>query len=634
MKKTISAILSVFTLLSLCACGDKSTADTLHTNGVTDEMNITDGVYTPSDDTPAVFDTVNVDDIISEYLTQAESENTAPEVKEDGVRLLGTAVEYDGDGITVDGTAVTVNKAGTYSFSGTLNDGQIIVDVPKTDKVTLVFRGVDIHCSSSAPVYVKTCDGVTLTLEEGTVNKLSDGEAYVYETEGENEPNAALFSDDDMKINGKGSLVVQASFNNGITSKNDLKIEDATVTVKAKHDGIRGKDCVYIKSGVVNVSSGGDGIKSNNTEEADRGYITVDGGQINISAGEDGIQAETTLGINGGEFRIKTGEGSGNSWSGNPYGGASEASAKALKASVGVTVGGGKISIDSSDDAVHSNGSVTVSGGSIEASSGDDGIHADDTLNISGGNITLKKSYEGLEAVNINISGGNTHVKASDDGINGAGGNDGSATGGRPGAWGGMHEASNAKVTVSGGYLYINADGDGLDSNGSFTMTDGTVIVDGPTNNGNGPLDYASSFTVSGGTLIAAGSSGMAQNVSGDSTQCTVLVYVSGQGGTLFNISADGESVITYKPAKNYSCVLVSTSKLKTGTEYTVSTGGECLGEEKDGLYTNGKYTGGNTDVTYTQSSVVSSAGSGGGMGGGGMGGGMRPGGGGRPSRW
>ncbi len=633
MKKTVSIILSVLTAVSMCACGNgKPNGDVSGASSSSDTAGVT-GAYV-SEDTP--FETLGedaskVDDIISEFLTQAESESIAPEAKEGGVRLLGDKIEYDGIGITVDGQTATVNKAGTYSFSGTLDDGQIIVDVPKTEKVTLILNGVSVSCSDSAPVYVKCCDRVTVTLAEGTVNTLSDGNEYVYASSTEDEPNAALYSADDMTVNGKGALIVKGNYNNGISTKNDLKIEDATVTVTSKHDGIRGKDSVCIKSGTVNVSSGGDGIKSNNAEEEGRGYVTLEGGTLNISASEDGIQAETALTVSGGEIRIKTGAGSGSSWSGSAYGNASEASAKALKASVSVNVSGGIISVDSADDAVHSNKDVVISGGNIEASSGDDGIHADETLEISGGNITIQKSYEGLESVTIRISGGNVHVKASDDGINGAGGNDGSAVGGRPGAWGGMGGASNSSITISGGNLYFNADGDGLDANGSFTITGGTVIVDGPTNGGNGPLDYDSSFTVSGGLLIATGSSGMAQNVSSSSTQCTVLAYVQGQGGEIFNISSDGESVITYKPSKKYECVLVSSPNLEKGKEYTVSVGGSCTGDSTDGLFAGGEYTGGTVKQTYTHSSVVSTAGTGGGFGGGpggmpgGMGGGARP---------
>ncbi len=608
MKKITAFIMSAFVFLSFCACS----RDVSETSSTTQAPIIESGKVT--EDIPETLHGGDADEIISGFLTEAQEDNV-PEAKEDGVRLLGDKIEYDGQGVILDGTTATVNRAGTYSFSGTLNNGKIIVDVPKTDKVTIIFNGVMINCENSAPVYIKSCDKITLTLAEGTVNTLSDGEQYEYDTAGENDPNAALFSSDDMTLNGKGALVVKANCNNGISTKNDLKIEDATVTVTAKHDGIRGKDSVCIKSGTVNVQSGGDGIKSNNAEEADRGNIIIDGGTLNISASEDGIQAETVLTVNGGSLLIKTGEGSENSWSGSPIGNATEASAKGLKATGAVVITGGAFSVDSADDAIHSNGTVTVSGGEIETSSGDDGIHADDVLEISGGKINLKKAYEGLEAVTITISGGEIYVYASDDGINGAGGNDGSSTGGRPGAWGGMHESSNAKVTVSGGYLYINSGGDGLDSNGSFTMTDGTVIVDGPTNGGNGPLDYTSSFTVSGGLLIAAGSSGMAQNVSASSSQCTVLAYVSGQGGDVFTISKDGESIITHTPAKKYECVLVSSDKLEKGEEYTVSSG-----------------TG---TVSYTQANTVSTAGSGIGMGGGmGQGGGMRPDGGMRPPRF
>lgn len=641
MKRSIAVFLAFLLIFAFCACGEETPFEgtvVIDTAPYISDAPSGEVGQTGAPVQESVFETAGdvseVDGIITGFLTQAqETLSTPPEVKEDGVRLLGDSVEYNGEGITVEGTRINVTEAGTYSFSGTLNDGQIVVNAEKTDKVTLVLNGASINCTSSAPIYIMSCDKATLTLADGTVNRLTDGTEYTYDVTGENEPNAALFSKDDLTIDGNGSLVVNANYNNGITSKNDLKIKSGTVTVVSKHDGIRGKDSVCIDGGTVNIQSGGDGIKSSNDTETDKGHVTVENGTFNISASEDGIQAQTTLTVQGGSFLIKTGAGSGNSWSGSAYGNASEASAKALKAEGSIVVTGGAFSIDSADDSVHSNGTVAITGGNLDASSGDDGIHADEKLEISGGVINIKKSYEGLESVTINIKGGNIHVKASDDGINGAGGNDGSGMGGgRPGAWGGMGGASNAAVTVSGGYTYIDAGGDGLDSNGSFTMTDGTVIVDGPTSNGNGPLDYTTSFNISGGLLIAAGSSGMAQNVSSTSTQCAVLVYTSGSGGTVFNISSsEGKNIVTYKPSKQYSCVLVSSPLLEKGVTYTVATGGTCTGDSTDGLYTSGTYSGGITAQTYTQSSVVTSAGSGGGMGGGMGGGGMRPG---RPGRW
>lgn len=647
MKRLFAFTLAVGIAAAMCSCGDSINTETTP-NGETSisasEYTI-EGFETDASETEKDVPTGNVDDIINDFINETvhtsdaddgESSSTQGDdatqmyypVKEDGIRLLGDHAECNDDGVSVNGSIVTVEKGGEYHISGVLDDGQIIVNVSKSEKVTLVLNGVSITCSTSAPIYIMSCDDVTLTLAENTHNRLADGEQYEYAAEGENEPNATLFSDDDMTLNGEGSLVVQANYNNGITSKNDLKIESGTVTVSSKHDGIRGKDSVCINGGTVNVQSGGDAIKSSNTEETDKGYIIINGGVLNISASEDGIQAQTYLTVNDGQFLIKTADGSGKSWSGSAYGNASQASAKALKAETAVSICGGTFNIDSGDDAIHSNKDVTVSGGVIMASSGDDGIHADESLTISGGKITVTKSYEGLEGINITIKGGTTRVTASDDGINGAGGNDGSSTGRPGGEWGPGAEGGNAVVSISGGYLYINAGGDGLDSNGSFTMSGGTVLVDGPTNGGNGALDYNSSFTVSGGTLIASGSTGMAQNASASSTQCCVLAFTSGNGDTIVNITDEnGVSVVTYKPSKQFGCILVSSPALKLGGKYNISTGGACSGDSTDGLYINGIYSGGNTVQSYTQSSTVMSiGGSGGGMGPGGMVPGGRPG--------
>ncbi len=650
MKKKFLKIYCIFTSLLLALTASSCNGEQMDSESTLPSVTL--GEVTGNPDSFSQNQAVpegDVDEIIQGFINESENalstqqpalpdtqngtqaENNENTVTESGIRLLGDKIESADSGVDINGTIVTINKAGEYTLYGTLNDGQIIVNTEKTEKVKLVLCGVNITCSTSAPIYVMSCDDVIISLYEGTVNKLTDGTQYVYATVEENEPNAALFSKDDMIINGTGALIVKANYNNGITSKNDLEIQSGTITVVSAHDGIRGKDSVLISGGTVNVQSGGDAIKSNNETETDKGHITINGGIFNISASEDAFQAQTTLTVNNGSFLIKTASGSGNSWGGNPFGNASESSAKALKSSGSIAITGGSFSINSADDAIHSNGDVAVAGGNIEASSGDDGIHADNSLTISGGEIKITKSYEGLEGTNITIKGGTTRVTASDDGINGAGGNDrSSSAGGRPGGWGGMG-IGNAEVLISGGYLYIDAGGDGLDSNGSFTMTGGTVLVDGPTNGGNGPLDYDSSFTVNGGILVAAGSSGMAQNASSTSTQCCVLVYTSASANTVFNISdSSGNSVLTYQPSKQYGCVLVSTPNLKKGESYTVSTGGSCTGEKTDGLYISGSYSGSNSGQTYTQSQVVTSVGgsSQGGMApGGGMGPGMRPGG-------
>ena len=209
------------------------------------------------------------------------------------VQLNGESVTTDISGsVETDGSTVTITGEGTYLISGELKDGQIIVDTDKDTLVKLVFDGVNISCSDTAPVYIKGGNTI-ITLAAGTENTISDGESYVYEEEDEDEPGAAIFSKDDLTFNGTGSLTVNANYNNGIQSKDDLKFVDGTYVINAKDDGIVGKDSVSVKNGYFTIQSGGDGIKSTNMEETDKGYILLENGTFQITSDGDAIQAET-----------------------------------------------------------------------------------------------------------------------------------------------------------------------------------------------------------------------------------------------------------------------------------------------------------------------------------------------------
>ena len=508
------------------------------------------------------------------------------------ITLNGTSITEDTDSAEADGSTVTITSPGTYSFSGTLTDGQIIVDTDEDGIVRLILNGVNISSSSSAPIFISSAEKTLVVLNEGTENYLTDSDSYVFEGD-DDEPNAALFSKDDLTIYGEGSLTVTGNYNDAIASKDGLIIRDANINVISVDDGIRGKDYLIVKDGTIDVDAGGDGLKSDN-EDAGTGYISIDDGDITIDADGDAMQAESDVIIADGTFDITTGGGSGSSYD-------DDSSIKGIKAGVSIEIDGGTFTVNSADDAVHSNGSLQIDGGSFALSSGDDGIHADSSIIINDGEINIAKSYEGIESAVITINDGDINIVSSDDGINVAGGNDGSTTG-RPGS-GSFNSSTDYYLYINGGYIVVDATGDGMDSNGSIVMTDGTVIINGPTSSQNGAIDYNSTFTISGGILLAAGSSGMAQAPSSSSSQHSVsLTFKSQQqAGTLVHVqTSGGDEIFTFAPSKKFQSLVFSLPELAGGTTYSIYYGGSSTGTESDGLYDGGEYTPGTLYNTFT----------------------------------
>ncbi len=565
------------------------------------------------------------------------------------IELTGDTMAVQGEGAFVDLNSLEITQPGTYEISGTLADGQIIVNSSGEGTVTLYLNSTNITNTSGAAISVIDADKVVLELAEGSQNTLTDGKTYLLtntDTEGQD---AVIYSASDLTIKGSGSLTVNGNYQNGIHSKDDIVIENGTILVNTIADGIKGNDSVEILDGTLTISAGSDGIQSSNDSDPEKGTVSIEGGTLRITAGLDGIQAATNLTISAGNVTIVSGGGSVNSstqsgW-GMPGGGmgnvdqAEDSSAatiesmKGLKAGSAIIIDNGTIQIDSADDAMNSNDSLTVNGGSIQITSGDDGLHANSTLTIDDGTLDIQKSYEGIESSQVTINGGAIHVVSSDDGINVAGGNDGSAANGRPGQ-NGFSLNTDSRLIITGGNLVINSDGDGLDSNGSIEMSGGQVIVNGPTNNGNGAIDYMGTFNINGGFIVAAGSSGMAQSASNSSTQNSLL-YNFDQGlaaGTLIHIAnQNGEDILTFAPAKDFQSILFSSVDLADGMTYTIFSGGSVSGEGIDGLFDNNMYNTGIQVTSFTITDLVTQLGSkstnmGSGKGGPGEGrGGMQP---------
>lgn len=477
------------------------------------------------------------------------------------VTLSGDGITGETDGVAINGQTVTITAEGTYIFSGTLSEGQIVVDADKA-KVQIVFDNVDITCASSAAVYVKNAEKVFVTLAEGAQNTLRNTDEYV--AIDDNNIDAVIFAKSDLTLNGTGSLTIVSAEGHGIVSKDDLKITGGTYDITAAGHALSGKDSVRIADGTFILTAEKDGIHAENADDEEKGYIYIADGDFTITSDGDGMDASNIVQIEDGTFDITAGGGAANSQktheSDMPGGGMSQnierpdgesmpqmgekpdgenmpqdtttdesgTSTKGIKAGGGMYLNGGTYQINSADDSIHSNANIMIADGTYTLATGDDGVHADDALTVNGGTITVTESYEGLEGLTVTINDGTIDITARDDGINTAGGTDQSGFGTFGDHFKGMDSADDETeettdnemwMELNGGYIHILAGGDGVDSNGDLTINGGEIYIDGPSDNGNSAIDYGdrSSAYVNGGMLVAIGSSGMAEGMSDSS---------------------------------------------------------------------------------------------------------------------
>ena len=539
------------------------------------------------------------------------------------VTLSDDGITGETDGVAINGQTVTITAEGTYIFSGTLSEGQIVVDADNA-KVQIVFDNVDITCASSAAVYVKSAEKVFVTLAEGSQNTLRNTDEYV--AIDDNNIDAVIFAKSDLTLNGTGSLTIISAEGHGIVSKDDLKITGGTYDITAAGHALSGKDSVRIADGTFILTAEKDGIHAENADDEEKGYIYIADGDFTITSDGDGMDASNIVQIEDGTLDITAGGGAANSLKthesdmpGGPGGGMpqngekpdgesmpqmgekpdgenmpqdtttdeSGTSTKGIKAGGSMYLNGGTYQIDSADDSIHSNANITIADGTYTLATGDDGVHADDALTVNGGTITVTESYEGLEGLTVTINDGTIDITASDDGVNAAGGTDQSGFGTFGDHFKGMDSADDETeettdnemwMELNGGYIHILAGGDGVDSNGDLTINGGEIYIDGPSDNGNSAIDYGdrSSAYVNGGMLVAIGSSGMAEGMSDSSKQEVLMVKLGEQmeAGDVELTDNEGNVIVSYTALKSYDCVIISTAEVESGATYTLTTSG------------------------------------------------------------
>lgn len=435
------------------------------------------------------------------------------------ILLEGDSAKVIGGGAAVKGSEIIISAAGSFTVSGKLDNGRIRVDTgDEPGRVSVTLDGADIHCPDGAAIYIEQAKDVTIYLADETRNSVSSGDNDTVSAEMEDSNGAAVFSEDDLCFSGTGSLTVNGLINNGITCKDDLRIESGEIVINAANNGIKGSESVTIDGGVISVISGNDGIKSTSANKEGKGYVAVNAGAVSIDSVGDGISAETELNINGGTLNIST------------SGSASGESCKALKAKTGLYVSDGVIELNAADHAIHCTAGISINGGvfTVQTSSGK-GIAAHDDISISGGSLCINSSSDGIESMgDLLIKGGVLDITSGSEGLRA-----------------GESNSNIGDITIEDGDISITASGDAVDAKGSLQ--------------------------VSGGKIFAIGNSKKLKSFDDTSTQPFICVSLSGGTPDTVSVSDSGKELCSISSAYSFNSVLYSSGELKSGCEYAVN---------------------------------------------------------------
>lgn len=407
------------------------------------------------------------------------------------ITLTGTSAQSGSSDVQIEGSVVTIAKSGTYTVTGTLDDGQIVVNPADDQDVTVILDNVTVHNSTGAAFAALEGKTVEIVLADGSVNTFTDSENYVFPDADTDEPNAAFYSKPDLVISGNGTLNVTGAYNDGLSSKDTLTIKGGTINVTAADDGIRGKDGLTIDGGTITVDAKDDGIKADKENDAEKGWVRINGGTITVSAGDDGIKAESTLEINGGTILILT-------------------SYEGLEA-FDIIINDGVIQITSTDD------SINISGSS-------DTTTTETTGTFPGG---WGGPMTGTPGGQLTINGGTLMITTIE----------------------GDSLDANGNLVINGGLILINgttSQGNGaLDVDGLFQINGGVMVAVGSSGMAIAP-DASSTQNVAMITM-SGGVSGSPIQISNAETGESLMTFVpTTDWGTLYVSSPDLVTGQTY----------------------------------------------------------------------------------------
>ena len=455
-----------------------------------------------------------------------------------GEKTIDLANPTATDGVSVENGTITITSGGTYRITGEYS-GQVKIEAAKTDTVRLVLDNAKITNSTGAAINVVSAAEAIIYTAAGTTNTVADEANYT--ATGDDDPDAAIYSTANLTLTGEGSLSVKGAYEEGIHTTGGLVIASGTLDVNAANTGIKGKDYVDITGGIVNVTAAQDGIKSTNTDDESLGFTRLSAGSVTISAGDDGLKAPHTLEISGGTLNI-------------------EKSNEGIEAQY-INILDGDVTVNSSDDGINA---------SLKDSSSDT---SSDTT--SGTATTGQQTQQNQNGQVQQAPAGGGAAPGGSQGSTGQNQNmpQPPTDGAMPG--GGTFEVVDAAINISGGTVTVNAEGDGIDSNGTATFSGGTVTVNGPVAGGNNALDSNGDLLLNGGTVTAGSTADMFEAPSSASTSGYLKITDSSaltQGSTVQVTDSSGTVVANYKiTMSGVQLVLVSNKNIVKGQSYTVS---------------------------------------------------------------
>ena len=383
-KKETGAVVSLFLVSSLAfgGCGTavtssssvnaesastESTGETSADNAAaTSESTASENAMESASDIN--FDLELTESTIDTEFTDREKSGSYKASEAVKITLNKTTATVSGSGAKADGSTITITEEGVYIVSGTLEDGQIIVNASDSDKVQIVLDGVHINCETNAAIYVREADKVFITLAENSSNTLGDGNEYTQIDD--NTVDSVIFSKSDLVCNGTGSLTIEADYKHGIVSKDDLVISGGTYKIAAADNGITAKDQIKILNGSFDIDAANSAVKAKNTDDAELGNIYIAGGIFTIEAEQDGFHATGSI-----------------------------------------VVDDGTITVNSGDDGFHADLDTVIHGGTILVEKSNEGLEGKRVV-VNGGDITINASDDGINATNSGDDGANAIILA------------------------------------------------------------------------------------------------------------------------------------------------------------------------------------------------------------------------------